>query len=83
MEMSKRFELQVERLSVSIINGSVNKEAKHQVEVLKQKGPIFGNALGLIWLGVTATCVKSFSSWHNGLLKVNLRNASPGCVVEL
>ena len=82
MEMSKRFELQVERLRVSIINGSVN-EAKHQVEVLKQKGPIFGNALGLIWLGVTMTCIKPFSWWDNRLLKVNSRNASPGCVFEL
>ena len=62
MEMSKQFELQVKRLSVSTINGSVKKEAKHQVEVLKQKGSIFSNALGLIWLGVTMTYIKSFLS---------------------
>ena len=55
----------MERLSVDIIDGSANKEDKHQVEVLKQKGPIFCNALGLIWLRVTTTCMKSFPLWND------------------
>jgi hypothetical protein len=57
MEMSKRFDLQVETVELGVINESVKQGATYQVEVLKKQGSIFGNALGFIRLGVTTMCV--------------------------